>query len=608
MTWTTLKYLACLSSIPFTPLLFLVWSGISHCINCLLEVVDFGVINTCIRGVVGAVGKLSYSYALPGCLAASLYTAAWSVFDATHQAYDWLWVISFFSTLVTIVMGASTTLRLLFPDGLCRTGTLQRMGCDLYRNRKTSPITLMSFYILALPSFYGLMSFLSVHVWFQFFTGQLDAWTDMKTCPFDESGPHNHEEFSNDISDLFSALPDFYDVVSLVFFLNLMWCAVEVGASRLGQTINNGSHKLLGDCVKFLAWVYTFMCFIQVVGVIMNGLQKHFCLPYLIKDHGLADDFVSLILKGKEVTQVGQWFVGSLAIMFIYKVEIMFHDQLVEAQFVQPGGIFSSKFWAIKVFVTVECAGEFFLSVANLAAQSPQPHWRLYYSCFMSVFCCFIAWIQSNAYTSGHWYSVRVAPGVLDSFFGLRLEAAHAPFIDAGCPDRQQGMPSHLADSSQRTAEWTAARAWCTSSSQSGQQPEDSSQRTAAEDKRPEDKRPVELGCPLQSGQQPEEEPHLGSASQQPGGQPQQGMLWQGSQKGGQQPQGRPPPPSRAVREPGLGSSSFTPKKQGEHPQPGSACSPEVATRPAEQQRPQGPPPARLPQGQTILPQHASAR
>mmetsp|Transcript_70987 Transcript_70987/g.219442 ORF Transcript_70987/g.219442 Transcript_70987/m.219442 type:complete len:322 (-) Transcript_70987:175-1140(-) len=283
---------------------------------------------------------------------------------------------------------------------------------------------------MALPPFYGVMCFMAVRVVSQFFLDFLDPWTGDGAHPFD--GDETKVDFANDMVEFFFAIASVFEVEALRRFVELMLHSEEMGDARIrdraGEVVEKREGKIwrqrrfVNQVLRLHANVFRVLLVGSLVVMCANVWAQHFDLQSSLEwllPVTFANGIVNIISDCSPTVSaavgIATPIVSSLAVYYIFTGETLYTEELAEVGFLRhsAGGagrlaasfeeVRTSKFWGVKIIVSLEFVLDVFFSLYSLFFTLNKPMQNFLYSVIMSVVCFFVSLIHCWAYVPGDW-------------------------------------------------------------------------------------------------------------------------------------------------------------------------------------------------------------
>lgn len=396
------------------------------CIECCLK---------CLQNVVANVRKYAY-VPMYLCLLALLVAGCMTVVpdwgpseQTANQTYAFnMFVVTSVLALLTIIVSVHSTLKVLQGQ----------VSIDEQRERTV--------YIIALPSFYCLMCFLSSQ---QLLIKSLGTVAQHWAWDMTFTSEHQEEEFTLDMVTFYLSAADVFESFAFTFFgtmtMEAMRRASELATMRQGH--ERAREAALQSCIQkwTMSPIYSF-CFVLCIQSMYNLISvfgKYFHLgdllpPALYKEiHGLPQPDQGVV---DTVFFTLTSIFSSLAIMALFSIEHVFHDDLASVDFVLDCERMKSlkflsnlKFWGVKLFVTIEFTLECIMFVLKRTSLNEIQKQLIYTTCMASM-CFAIALLHVWAYAPhGRWI---VAEDLLLEGVSVRdIESTLSPSSDMDvCP------------------------------------------------------------------------------------------------------------------------------------------------------------------------------
>lgn len=267
-------------------------------------------------------------------------------------------------------------------------------------------------YIIALPSFYGLMCFLASQQLLEKVLGTVDehwAWD----VNFDSE--KQREQFTLDMITFYMSAADVFESFAFTFFGMLTMESLRRAAQQ--QSRQGAREERLQSCIQkwTMSPIYMFcavLCLESVYHLILI-FGKYFHLNDFLPP-ALTHTLEEIPQPSEDVITISFFTLTSifstLAIMALFSIEHVFHEDLASVDFVLECAsmkkckfLSNLKFWGVKLFVTIEftldCA-MFLLEKMNFDDVKKQ----LIYTTCMASLCLLMAILHIYAYApKGRW-------------------------------------------------------------------------------------------------------------------------------------------------------------------------------------------------------------
>jgi hypothetical protein len=266
-------------------------------------------------------------------------------------------------------------------------------------------------YILALPGFYCLMCFLSSEMLLMNVLGTVQNHWDWD---IDFNKPDiTSEKFTLDMITFYLSAADVFESFAFTFFGTLtMESLRRAGVLQLRYLNTQGEREIrLQGCIQkwTMTPIYMFcmsLCFESVYNLLVVYC-KYFHLTDLLPQ-GLSKLTDHIVWPDEQVV-TNVFFTldcifSSLAIMALFSIEHVFHDDLVSVDFVATCKsmkklkfLSNLKFWGVKIFVTVEFTLQCALVIMEKLKYGAIEQQLIYTTC-MAALCLMVALLHIFAY------------------------------------------------------------------------------------------------------------------------------------------------------------------------------------------------------------------
>lgn len=313
--------------------------------------------------------------------------------DEQQYAFK-LFIVSTVLALLTIIISITSTIKVLQGN----------IVIDHQRERTV--------YILALPSFYSLMCFLSMQQLLIHILKTLDehwAWE----VQFDSD--KSREEFTLAMISFYMSAADVFESFAFAFFAMLTMKALARASAQQQSLAGSVREARLQSCIQkwTMSPMYMFctvLC-LEAMYSLIDVFSKYFHLDSILPPaldkalHGINYPPESVInIAFFTLTSI----FSSLAILALFSIEHVFHDDLhavdflVDSRYKACKFLSNLKFWGVKIFVTAEFTAEIFVMVGTMDEIQKQ----LINSVLMSTLCFLVAILHIWAYNPrGRWIS-----------------------------------------------------------------------------------------------------------------------------------------------------------------------------------------------------------
>jgi len=267
-------------------------------------------------------------------------------------------------------------------------------------------------YIIALPSFYGLMCFLASQQLLEKILGTVD-----KHWAWDVNFHSNKqkEQFTLDMITFYMSAADVFESFAFTFFGMLTMESMRRAAQQ--QSRQGAREERLQSCIQkwTMSPIYMFcavLCLESVYHLILI-FGKYFHLNDFLPP-ALTHSLQEIPQPSEDVVSIAFFTLTSifstLAIMALFSIEHVFHEDLAAVDFVLECAsmkkckfLSNLKFWGVKLFVTIEFTLECGMFVLKKMKVDEMQKQLIYTTCMASL-CLFIAILHIYAYAPrGRW-------------------------------------------------------------------------------------------------------------------------------------------------------------------------------------------------------------
>jgi len=311
------------------------------------------------------------------------------------NAFHWF-VVTAVVTFLSIAICVASTMKVCYGQ----------VSIEIQRERTV--------YIVALPGFFCLMCFLSCQTTLFQMLGTIGHHWDMDQDKLQD--PAYLEKFTTDMGTFYFGAADVFESLAFTFFGMLTMEAL----TRAADLAESDEREVrLQSCIRkwTMSPIYMFcgVLIVQATYHVTVIFVKYFsvqnylppALYQFLKDQfqdgdGLDENVVKIVFF--TLTSI----FSSLAIMALFSIEHVFHEDLVRVNFVEEipekfkmfEFLSNTKFWGVKLFVTCE----FSLQCLNFVVTMDVIQWNLIYSVAMAALCLVISVLHVWAYApSGLW-------------------------------------------------------------------------------------------------------------------------------------------------------------------------------------------------------------
>lgn len=319
-------------------------------------------------------------------------------------------------TAIYVFLGTAGLATLSILISVCSTVSVLQGQVSIDQQRERTV------YIIALPSFYCLMCFLSAQQLLMYILGTLDDhWAWEVQFQSDEE----RVDFTMSMSLFYFSAADVFEAFAFTFFgmltMESLHRATVTSKRASTRSFGTGAREMrLQNCVKnwTMSPIYMFctVLWVEAVYNLVGVFSKYFNLRNILPP-ALVSLFNGVHLDS-DVVEITFFTLtsifSSLAIMALFSIEHVFHDDLASVDFVLEISercrnlkfLSNLKFWGVKIFVTAE----FSLQCCMLFLRMDKIEKQLIFTVCMSALCFMVALLHIWAYAPrGMWIANKEA-------------------------------------------------------------------------------------------------------------------------------------------------------------------------------------------------------
>lgn len=258
-------------------------------------------------------------------------------------------------------------------------------------------------YILALPAFYCLMCFLSAQQLLTYTSGTVEkhwSWN------MDFKSSEETLKFTMDMVTFYMSAADVFEAFAFTTFGMLTMESLRRSAQYTDREGDREArlHNCIQNWTMSPIYMFCMVLFAESIYRFIDVFSKYFHLASMVPP-ALTHALDRVPWPSEDVTNMTFFTLtsvfSSLAIMALFSIEHVFHDDLVSVQFVDSQWkrfrfLANLKFWGVKIFVTVE----FFLDVAMTLVHMEDVKKQLLFTACMATLCFLVSILHMRAYNS----------------------------------------------------------------------------------------------------------------------------------------------------------------------------------------------------------------
>lgn len=306
-------------------------------------------------------------------------------------------------------------------------------------------------YIIALPSFYCLMCFLSSQQLLTKVLNTVDEHWEWDGHPF--KSDKEREEFTLDMVEFFLGAADVFEAFAFTFFGML-----TMESLRRSALLQRGMREeRLQRCIQrwTMSPIYMFCLVLCVESAysLLVVFARYFHLSQILPP---SLEFISDFFKKREHFTADAFFTlesvfSTLAIMALFSIEHVFHEELLSVQFVSDfehlkkfKSLSNLKFWGVKLFVTAEFSLDCCMFILHWMHYSKVQE-RLIYVTILGSLCFLIAILHIFAYAPyGRWIEEEKPHGLIEEKEATET-VVRLPTLESGCPTPMSDISAGLS-------------------------------------------------------------------------------------------------------------------------------------------------------------------